>query len=588
MDQRVYSLYEHRSEDRWHYGFCWVILVLFVVTALWPFFTPEARARRAQEREQLLAIFPSKLVEFRHFVETQDRIAQEKGTAYTLEDYFHVRKEIYPHMVYFSEVGKWEELNPLERWYLQAKANADAAGYLVGPASAHAEMVVGEPEELQKVRAQSWQNIKRMTGKAAHHSLWFGIWVMPMLLLARLVCLHGFHSRVLAGELRPRLWWFALCCLLWPFLATAHAERQPRETMRFWFLRFRYLLTQRKPFLTVAEKEALLEKAGTAEQDVEAIIVSVRRVGELATGAASRYALAATLSAMVPVNLGSAVATALAQTPALTQSATQERPRKLDVSLDGFVIMTVAAEPPKGSLELDMLRLKSRIARGKLSFLTELDPTAEPHVLAAIVRYEVDPHFALEAGRLYPPILAFYPPPLTIPSLHFPFSALALPFADNGITVSGKVGRATYLVGLFQGSGEYRDNNDQPDYAVQAGVVFHNFTLQFTGQRGEQPEGMRTLYGIDTNAHLGPVAVRGVALKRPDRRALGFLTEVTVRDGPTEYVALVEQTREGPRTSRHLDLGLNRKLTDELKALAHVILGTDEEPRYLLQLRYSF
>ena len=515
-------------------------------------------------------------------------IAKEKGSAYSCADFIQARNTLFALNDSMMQLGH----NPSTISYLLdiAITNCRTNNKIYSFEMGQAEQMYGEPPLLTQERARTGNKLSSLTISTIKHGFWFGIFVMPFLLLGRLVYhQHNSGWRPILEAIGPYLWWLIVCSLFWPFMSLRHADHRPRETMRFWYLRFRYLLAQHKLLLTVAEKEALLVEAGSAEQNIQSVLAAVQNTARLATGRARGYAFAAFLSALLPINLSGTLATVMAQTTTTAAAETVSKP-KPKFSYTGFAVTTVAIAPPLrspgGAITLDYFRLCPTVTNGRIKLSAMLDAVPPLHVKIANIGYDMDPKLMIEIGRLPSPFACLYSSPKNSPSLYAPLTDLATPFFDNGILLSGTTGRLNYRAGVFNGSGGYNDDNNRLDFSGQVNLKLGKFSFGTTCQMGEQPAGYRSLYALNLNVTLllNRLSLQGLVVERPDLRKNGMMTQIVFRDGPIEYIGLYEKSED----RQTADIGINHKVTDELQIAGHAIFNTSGKPQYQLQSRFVF
>ncbi len=443
--------------------------------------------------------------------------------------------------------------------------------------SREAQTKVGPPGYYANI---DFEQLGSFAAGAANHTLWFALFCAPLLLLVRVMMIRRNKVRVFFEEIAVYTIWLALCAFFWPFMSFNHVEAKLRPTNRFYILRFRYLFAKRKFFLSLAEKDVLLQQAGTAEQDVEKIFGYVQGVAETATGSARRYAIVTFFSTLFPIQFAGHTLTALAQsqTPLV-----ETKVKKTEFSLNGYAISSVNEDAPH--VTLNMVRIKPKWTNDKFSLALEVDPTSTVQVKVAAIGYDVSPEFHIQLGRLVTPFAWLYPSPLNQPTLHLPFGQLLMPFNDNGVLVNGDIGPFNYRLGELNGTGAYQDDNEQMDYVGQLSLKIGKAKLGFTEQQGKQKNGtLRILHGADASITVGPASLRALVLERPDLRQRGWMSELLVRAGPNTGVALYDEVQG----TRILDLGINRQCTDELTILGHVILNSSTKPIYGIQLKHTF
>lgn len=601
--------YPHPDKEETLPVFCWFfILILFIACT---YFYREHQPWRITQREAEQAVekhlenqLPAQLAEYQRVV---DSINTEVGVAGKAWDQYRAagaKHRIKPFIAYFQIVGKWDEprIAPLAAWIDRADSNIVAAGRPIGVMMNfnNAEAKFGPDIQFYSEHLLDYPSKLSMTwGRffrgLATYAFLFGLFVMPIVLLTQLSIRHRFQTQTMFEAVTYGLPWLAICSLLWPFMATMYSENEsPRETVRFWVLRFRYLIRQRKFLLTYWEKTALIEQAEkTLSGDLSEVFDAIRTTALNAPVHARRYALAVFFSSFLPFSWGGIAVSALAQTATVTTSKPAEKP-KPKVTLNGFAITTGAQEgnaPP--SIEVTMARLKGKVSHGKTVGYLEVDPTACILVKESYVGYD-DPTVELRVGRSIGPFVQHYPSPLTAPLAILPFSGMSLPpFTDNGVFGKVKTGITTFRGAMLHGSGENGDGKSRDlsgQIALDMKLPFGTLILKGTHQQGRQTVGYRMLHVVDAEIFLGEhIAFKGIAMDRPDLRKRGFMTQLLVRDGPMRYVGCLETVRtRGKAESRRLDIGVNRQCTDELQALGHVILGTGSKPKVVLQLRHSF
>jgi hypothetical protein len=527
----------------------------------------------------------------RRFITMSDslqNIAKEKGSAYSCADFIQARNALFALNDSMTQLGH----NPSTTSYLLdiAIANCLANNQIYSFEMSRAEQTYGEPPQLTHDRAETGSRLAALAIGTIKHGFWFGFFVMPFLLLSRLVY-HQRKSgwRSILEAIGPYLWWLLVCSLFWPFMSLRHADHRPRETMRFWYLRFRYLLAHHKLLLTVAEKEALLAEAGSAEQNIQSILAAVHTTARLATGRARGYAFAAFLSTLLPINISGTLATVMAQT-ATTAAADSVSKPKPKFSHSGFVISTITLDPPLkspgGMVALNYFRLCPTIAQGNIKLSAVLDAVPPLHIKTAYIGYDMDPKLIIEIGRLASPFACWYSSPKNTPALYTPLTGLATPFFDNGVQFRGAMGKLDYRAGIFNGNGGYDDDNHRIDVSGQANMRFGRFSLGTTFQIGEQLSGYRSLYALNLKVGLlsDRLSLQGLVVERPDLRKNGMMSQIVFRDGPTEYIGLYEKSEDGQTA----DIGINHQATDELQIAGHAIFKTSGKPQYQLQTRFVF
>lgn len=443
--------------------------------------------------------------------------------------------------------------------------------------SSDAQAKVGLPAYYANI---DFEKLGPFAAGAANHTLWFALFCMPLLLLARVMLVHGNKARVFFEEIFVHTIWLAVCAFFWPFMSLKHVEAKLRPTNRFYILRFRYLFARRKFFLSLVEKDALLEQAGTVEQDAEKIFGYVQGVAETATGSARKYAIVTFFSTLFPIQFIGHSIVALAQSSAQVVEA---KTKKTEFTLNGYAVITFNEDAPHTTL--NMVRIKPKWTNDKFSLALEVDPTSTVQVKVAAIGYDVSPEFRVQLGRLITPFAWLYPSPLSQPTLYLPLGPLLMPFNDNGVLVSGDIGPFNYRFGELNGPGAYQDDNEQMDYVGQFGLKIGKVKIGFTKQQGGQKNGtLRILHAADASITVGSTTLRALVLERPDLRKQGWMTELLVRAGPNTAVALYNEVQG----TRILDLGFNRRFTDELTVLGHVVLSSEAKPMFGIQLKHTF
>lgn len=569
--------------------FFYLLVALFLGTAFAPWIMGQWRTHN----ETSSAVQDSPLKNREIFIQAFQKhvtLAHEKGARYSFDDQARAGFELRS----LSDKASPEEFTKItdqtiKRLYAQAVSNFVVQTGKVTPGEIEvAHMEARERSYLSREREDFLRGLEGFLGAVGKQYIWFSLLVAPAVFLLRIGYIQGWRAHNFAVELGPRLWWFCLAVLLWPFLAQRYSVVQPRATLRFWWLRMRYLLRYRKLFLTVAEKDALFAQAGSAEDDVEAVLSYVEAIAASATGNARRYVFAAALGAMVPVDLTGTAAAVFAQPLTTIPLTVQTKQEYLDLSVHGFLVATAFIESPHKAPELTMFRIKPRVVKDSISLNLEFDPTLQDHLVSAALEHRVTSSLSLEAGRIYGPFVSFYPLPTRVLSVHSPFRGVGLPFVDTGASVKYTQGMMMYRLYALRGSGVHKDDNNALDYAGQIGITFPHASFRFINQQGRQPDGMRAFYGIEGSFTADILSLRSGFMRRPDRHATSFFTEMGLRVGSIEYVGMTERLEKGDERTQYFDAGVHWNITSSFRVMGHMIVGANKEPTYALRTTYAF
>jgi hypothetical protein len=450
-----------------------------------------------------------------------------------------------------------------------------------------AERLVGEPAFLIATRAQTLSSIGTLIIGTLKHMCWF-VLLMPALLLGRLATLNRFKPSVLIEAIAVYGWWLALCSLCWPVLALKHADTRPRITMRFWWLRFRYLLAEGKLFLSVVEKEALFIAAGTAEENLALIFSRVETAAAVATGQGRRLAFASFIVSLFSFG-GFSLQPAFAQTAQTT--ATDSAKAKPTHVISGFLISSMEAASDHQTARLDYARVVYKYMNGRWMIWTQADPTSSLHLKWGFIGYDDSSLSAgFWAGRIVSPYAWAFDVAMMTQSIRTPLdNDLGVPFFDNGIEGHISLREFALKVALLNGSGDYSDNNGAMDLCSRLSYARGKLQCGATIQRGMQPYGQfRELNAADLALTISSFTLKAMAMERPDLKRKGIMTSVVCRAGPLAFSTQGEYVDCEKTIKRYVDGGVTITCSDKTALLLHMIGESGQPPKLVVQLKRGF
>jgi hypothetical protein len=339
------------------------------------------------------------------------------------------------------------------------------------------------------------------------------------------------------------------------------------------------------------------ENLGKLRDTIEAMPAQVTYWAKVSAYWTKRYAWVTATCAVIITTMRTGVAlaadtlkTMATETGTIAQTQSKPKPK---FSLNGLVITSADITPhidqaPTGSVTLTKLRFDIQYRHGQWNLRAIVDPNMTLQVRVAEIGYDMDPRLMFKMGRFLAIPTRLNPSPAKAQYVVSPLSHLKLSGTDNGIEAYGQLGSFNYRTAVMNGSGKYKDDNEELDFAAQISCSPSDWLqLQLTGQTGKQPTGDRTLKAADVNINLGPIFWRGLILERPDLQEKGFLTEINVRAGPNTFVLFADQI-SGDDVVRRLDIGVNRQLSDKCLLRCHSIFSSNGSPQYVMRLQHSF
>ncbi len=579
--------------DRMHSGaggFAALVLIVFLVTGLVRLCltgTPPERVAAFEaihsQRDRLLEAYDAR------WQEEQVRMA-DRGDAYGYADAFRFRYDVYPLFDSLARIDVMREMAGVGACMNKARANYDAqmrsgAARLGEQHLAYQEYGVHPMEAAGHV---SWSGLLRIPQALANH-VGFCMLFMPLLLIGRILVRTRGSGRAVAKALGPYAWWLATCTVLWPVLATQHGEREPKETTRFFWLRLRYMLAQRKLLITVAEKQELLRLAGSADGAVDDVIERVRAVARAATGANRRLAFVSYLLACVTFG-GANVLTAPAAYA--TETVVAPAPATPTLTVSGYAVASLNDDARGTHADLNYFRLKPVFLDGRWSCRAEIAPHSGTVLKYAFVGYDMPElrgiSWSVEAGRVIAPWCYAFLPANASPFVETPFDGrLDLPYFDNGVVVRGSYRGVTARFAATNGTGTYADDNGSMDVSSRVSVKTPVGTLSANYQFGQQPAGTRELRSLDLTGSVGPISYFMMGLERPHLEGNGFATSVSVRAGPLDFCGQVEYADVQRERFRGTDIGVNIRLAPRVLLKAHAFFS-EESPHLTVQWLQCF
>ena len=572
-------------------GFIWLILLAFVASAIIKNMTA-ADFHRAEQRAALFNDMNGITDRYYAVASPIMKAAQEKGTAYSAYDFIRDRNTLFA----LSDTMAMVRDNPPSTisWLHDiAQRNIASQNKIYSAEMFAAEREFGAPSRITVSQEQNVRFLTHAPVAIARHALWFGIFLMPFLLISRMLYVRRSLKRV-AVELFYHPFWLATCSVLWPFMALKHTDVQPRVTLRFFYLRFAYMVSERKCFLTVAEKNVLLSAAGKPGESARIIFTMVKAAPALATEAGRRYAIISFVTALF--GFGS-----FSLQPVMAQAATEQiqvHPEKPKLTLSGFAITTLGGNSHQQDVALNNLRFSPTYRNCRWSASAQVDPTGSSHVKWAYLQYtgsdSGDVRWSVEAGRLisnyaYTPLL---PAPTADQLVRSALDDYVnVPFFDNGVVANIGFRGLAARVGVLNGSGGYDDDNVQMDVTARLTATSKIGTVGANYLTGMQPDGMRQFYGLDATTTVGPITLKGMFLERKTtlQRQNGIATQVVYRAGPSvNLAAQYEHASTAQGAIEFVDFGLNYALSKYTRIMGHCVVGTDSYPTYKLRLVQTF
>ena len=472
-----------------------------------------------------------------------------------------------------------------------ALRNIEAQGKLYTFEISEAERVLGAPPTMRETQERNTHFILHAPVALARHYCWFGLFIMPFLLFARMIVVRRSLKQT-AVEIFHHPFWLATCSMLWLFMAFKHTDIQPRVTARFFYLRFAYMWSEGRMFLTVAEKNELLRAAGKPGESARIIFAMVKAAPALATDAGRRYAIISCLTALFGIG-------SFSSQPVMAQTTTdqsQVQPVKPTLNVSGFAISTLAGNSHQQGVELNYLRVTPTYRSGHWSFSGQFSP------IGALTRWAYaqytgsdsgDVKWSLEAGRLisnyaYTPL---FPAPNADQLVRSALDDFVnVPFFDNGVLVNVRYHGLAARFGGLNGSGDYDDDNKQMDATARLTATSSIGTVGATYLSGMQPDGMRQFYGVDITLPIGPCVLKGMFLERNYIHVQNDVaTQVIFRAGPTiTFAAQYEHASTQTGSVQYGDVGLNYCVSKQTRLMGHCVVGTGANPIYKLRLVQSF
>ncbi|MFH0805192.1 MAG: porin [Patescibacteria group bacterium] len=569
-------------------GFVWLILLALVVSAIVKNMTA-ADFHRAEQRTALYNDMNGITDRFYAVANPIMRAAQEKGPSYGAMDFIRDRNALF---AISDTMGAVQTTPPSTISWLQdlAARNITAQGKIYALEMGDAERALGAPSIIREQQERNVNFLTHAPVAVTRHSVWFGLLIMPFLLVGRMLYVRRSVKRA-AVDIFYHPAWFATCSMLWPFMALKHADVQPRVTLRFFYLRFAYMWSEGRMFLTVAEKNELLSAVGKPGESVRIVFEMVKAAPALATETGRRYAMVSFLAALF--GFGS-----FSLQPAMAQTATQQtqvQPEKPSLSAKGFIVTTLTATSSQQGVGLNYLRVSPTYRSGRWLATVQVDPTGSTHVKYAYVQYtgsdSGDVRWSVEAGRLISNYAYLFAPPPVDQQVRTPLDdILGLPFFDNGVLANVSFRGLTARIGALNGSGGYDDDNVQMDVTARLTAAGKLGTVGATYLSGMQPDGMRQFVGFDATTVVGPITLKGTYMERNTlQKQNGIATQVVYRAGPAVTVAAQYEHATTADGSVELgDFGLNYTLSKQARIMGHAVIGTDCRPVYKLRLVHTF
>jgi hypothetical protein len=565
------------------------LFVFFMATAIFRSTTSDWRTERIRHLNELQSHKNELLAQYSKTVDSLKTVAEQLGDKYSYADAYQTRYTLIPLFFPLREIGVVKDLGVIGQFLDQAQKNWQQNNCQPPEAQWIARRQYGQ-HPLENKGAVDLKSLGKAVLAFIGHFIWCAMF-MPLFLMGRLLYREKLSVRILAKALVPHLWWLITCSALWPFCAALHAERDPRTTTRFFWLRLRYIWQQRRLFITVAEKEELLHSAGTAEENIQAIFERVEYAAACATGQAQRLAFVACLSALAPISLSGQLAMAIAQTPVTVTAKPSEDKPQLTIKghfVNGLILRPHNGKAPSGTITINLVRMDATVKHGKWQLRLIADAQAPILVSTASIGYDMDPRLQLAMGRNLALSTRLVPSSKNTPFAVTPLENLLLPGTDNSVEISGHWKVFDYFTGLYNGSGDLKDNNSELDVGGHLGMTLSGVKLRYTRQTGQQPSGNRTFIAYDAETNLGPITLGGLFVERPDLSSEGFAAKVLIRAGPNTIATLAEQKSSSGHSVRHLDLGFNRQINRMTTALFHTVFGSNASPQFVLRLQSTF
>lgn len=574
-------------------GFTLLVFALFAVSGfvrLWNTGTPPERIAEFEaisaSREHLLAQFNARVTQELSLVESM-------GIDYGYKEAYTLRHDLYPMFDSLSRIDVVKSLEAITPFVNRAEQNLIAKLQTgtgdVGERNRAWHLYGMHPMEAEgKVTLSGLMKIP----KGIFNHVVFCMLFIPFLLMGRLMVRTRFSFRAFAKAVGPYAWWGALCTVLWPFCATMHAEREPKETTRFFWLRFLYMMHARKLFLTIAEKEALIHEAGTADEAVDAVLERVHEAALAATGAQRRLAIVSFFAAFFTFS-GFQVQPAFAETQQVVEQpdTAKAEPR---FSYSGYGVMSLNGNSTAQEMQFNYLRFKPSYVNGRWSLTGEVDINVTTKAKTAYVGYD-SPELKLrvEAGRIISPYAWNFNAPNKDEFNRTPLDDdLGVPFFDNGIVLSWDASVLHHAFNLkgavTNGGGGYEDNNSSMDASLRVSTKTRFGSFGLTGQIGDQPDGFRELYAACYEVNQGPLSFRLLGLERPDIDGNGFMVSLVTRAGPWSFSSQYDQATVSGVTTRFCDFGINVMPSDNTRLKFRTLVSSENRPEFNLRVVQLF
>lgn len=449
----------HRDNHPRGSGLILMLLLLFVVTGIYRGTTPEERAETFAKRQALLNDADGIKERFFHLSDSLCAGAREKGDAYSCGDFVQARNLLFALSDSMSQLSA-NGMPPSTISFLlnEAEDNCRRNREVLAFQMSEAESQYGIPLTIETERPTVTGTLN-FFGKVVLHMFWFGLFVVPFVLVMRALIAHKFSRDGFMWVFSHPVW-LVTCSMLWFCICLKYGDKEPRVTAKFFLLRFQYMWNERKFFLTVAENEALLQSAGEPAMNIDSLVSFVHERLAFASDAGKRLAMVAFFTALF--------------------------------SFSGYLIASMNQQGSESHAALEYFRLQSSYVDGSWSLTSQLNLIGTPLVKYAFVGYDMPElagiHPTLHAGRVVAPWCWGLLPANVSPFVETPFDGrLDVPFFDNcdGAVLTLERGSATARFALTNGCSDFVVNdNDQMDYSLRLSYSITYGTISGSYQKG--------------------------------------------------------------------------------------------------------
>lgn len=165
----------------------------------------------------------------------------------------------------------------------------------------------------------------------------------------------------------------------------------------------------------------------------------------------------------------------------------------------------------------------------------------------------------IDIGMRLDPMTYQFPAPFQIPVLKYPAAFLINP-CETGIFVRKDYKRLWAMIGVVNGSGDYKDNNQSLDFTSRATYELPwGFVVGGVFRDGKQPDGNRRVYGGDLSWRSGSIWINtGQNIRDYNGQNIGRWLWSTIDIWPWfQLVGLVEELKMHEKTSSGWSAGIN-------------------------------